>query len=508
MKRGQWGAIVALVVGCKGGPSREPSGAALPRDAGAHDGATPAVDAGAVDVRKASLDAGAGARPAVLEEGKARVFFAKRKGWDEGIALQELYVVREGAKAHVVLDDDDPFDAVIEADGRLRRIGTPPAEPLVLTPYDDGSFAGEVRYKDGSTSTWERHGFVPVGPELDGQSFTLAGFLAATTRYRVKLALRGNDLEGIARYPTTREDLRLRGKIDRANRTIDIDELDGAGRVTGKLTGVFLGHQRAAEYRRDFALRGSWQSPDGKRHLPMSLTIGFYPERVVRRGISLSAQERYERDCDLVTEYVWPVVGGAPTGVAEKIESRVKGIVLQGLEPGPPPAEAIAALRPGTSVKKAKCKKDDPEARGTTSGIYSAVALRDAFVAIEVEHYAQQGSISGNVWHDCIVVDLATGEVLEPNKLLDTKTRDALTRRAKRQLTPPPGPNDFREQTKAAVDAISLADAPLCIGEKTVRVMLTQHRVFGPGVPEWSRDELASLLPPGKLRELVTPIAK
>jgi hypothetical protein len=465
--------------------------------------AAPPIDAGSI--------ADSGGQPAKLVPGAGRVFFGKWTTQNPAIAVEELYVVRDedaGVRAFFSRDQDD-WAASLDGAGHLRPSTTGP-EPLEVTLYEDGTFEGEHQYTDGSKSIWVRAPFAPVEIRQLAQPAGFVGDLSRIVRYRIKLALRGDAVEGVARYPTTRSELRIAGKIDRGTRNVTADELDRDGHVTGHIDAILLGHVVPATFSERLAIIGHWSSPDGKRRLPMRLEEGYYPDRVTMAlGRSLSAQEVYTRDCDLVNEYVYPVIDGAPKGFAESVGASLKSIAFDYEDPD----GGVIRMAPGARIKRDACPVD-PERRGTNSTVYTATALFGSWVALQFEHYAQEGSISGHVWSECIAVDLATGELLEAAKLLDPATRATLTERARSEALAslPPvdaGSKDEPEDgMRVAAAELSLEDVPLCIEEHTVRFALISHRVFGPAQPVFDRGLVARLLAPGKLRDLVAPAAR
>jgi len=174
-------------------------------------------------------------------------------------------------------------------------------------------------------------------------------------------------------------------------------------------------------------------------------------------------------------------------------------------------------MAPGARIKRVACPAD-PERRGTTRAVFTATVLHDAWVALDFEHYSQEGSLSGRVWNDCIAVDLATGEVALPARLLDAATRATLTARARKEalasLGPPPDASvdasvdPLDEGARRAAAELSLETAPLCIEKESVRFVNVTHRVYGPAPPVFARALMAGLLPAGKLRDLVAPMAR
>ncbi len=317
----------------------------------------------------------------------------------------------------------------------------------------------------------------------------------------------------MARYAATREELRLRGKLYRDTRTLAVDEVDGQGRVVGHVEALVLGHPFAKPFSATMRLVGTWTSPDGTRKLPVRLDEGYYPDRVtVATGQSVVAQEHYAAHCDKIEEVVWPVLEGAPSNVTTPANAALKALTMQGPSTEPVPPEIAALLKRGTAIDRAHCSDKTPEDRGNDSGVFVATPLHASWVAIEFEHYWQQGTISGNVWTDCVAVDLATGEIVAPGTLLDDKTRATLTARARKtalaQFADAGAAETSNDRMRHAADQLSLENVPLCIEEKQVRFALMSHRVFGPSQPTFTREEVSRLLPAGKLRDLIEKRAK
>ena len=304
----------------------------------------------------------------------------------------------------------------------------------------------------------------------------------------------------------TSEELVLRGKVDRQTRRIEVDELGPGSVVTGRLYFLVLGHVLGPGFSGPFAMVGTWTSPDGKRQKPVRLERAYYPARMRAENAAwLSAHESYEDDCGMVHDYVWPFADGAPAGVAAALERKLKALVLQSPAPDSPDPSEIAQLVPRSQVKdKSECDPDaSVETHGTESGVFTATPLRGARMAVDVEHYYQSGGISGHVWHDCLVLDLAKGTIVEPAKLLDPTTRRTLEKRARAAAIAAVGNTKPDDPMLEAAKALDLEHVPLRIEATKLRFAYVGHRVFGPAAPEFDREEVEKMLPNGELRDLL-----
>jgi hypothetical protein len=465
-------------------------------------GASSTASATSTDAR-APEDAAA----SVLVPPEGRVFFADWVGQHtKELAATELFVRRDGAGAVAIFHDEELSGALDDA-GHFKIPAKGERGPIDFTLYDDGTYDGSETYSDGSKSTYVRTPYRPLAPEQLATATGFKGFLSGGVRYRMKLAFRGDDVEGVARYPITREDLKIRGKIQRAARRLEADELGPDGKVTGHVEAIVIGHVVGKPYSASHALVGTWSSPDGKRHMPLRLDEGPYPDRVVvAGGASVSAQERYADDCGTIEEDVFPVIDGAPPGVAKKIELALRTLTLEGPSPDPVDPAQVAALAAGAKVKRQGCENKEPELRGLQQAVYEATPLHATWVAIEVGHVVQQGSSPSMSWLNCVAVDLATGDIVEPAKLLDAKTRDALTTRARKEALAAlgdAGRDPLEDGMREAAETLALDDVPICIGATSVKFGIVPHRVFGPAQPVFDRAEVARMLPAGKLHDLV-----
>ena len=437
------------------------------------------------------------------------MFFGRETTQLPELAVEELYVTKTDTGIQALFDrDDDEWSASLDDAGHLTPT-KPRRDPLSLTLYEDGSFDGEVRYTDGSKALWARTPYIPASETLLAEPTGFAGFVAGAIRYRIKIGAQGETVSGVARYSPTRRELGIRGRLDRASRQLTADEVDESGHTTGHIDAALLGHVRAAPYSTSLSLLGTWTSPDGKRRLPIHLDAGYYPDRIVLpAGRALSAQDIYTRDCEYVNEVVYPVVDGAPKSVSNPLDALLRSLTFtEGVQP-------LAGMAPQSWVKRERCSAD-PDRRGTNSAVYSATALWGSSVAVEIEHYRQEGPTSGGVWTDCVVVNLSTGESIVPAKLLDATARATLTERARKEavshlakLSPKDSVDrDLDEGMRQAATELSLEDVPLCIEEHSVRFALVSHRVFGPAQPVFDRAVVAEVLPAGPLRDLVDPKA-
>lgn len=449
------------------------------------------------------IDASAGsttAPPAATAElvpPHGRIFFGKSPTQIESIATEELFLAREGGDLSAILRGDDLPSPRLE--GNHLKSTTPIGE-MDLTLHDDGSFEGERVYHDGSKGHWVRVPYRPLRAEQLAKPVDFQGFVGTTLRYRARLVIDGTEVTGVVRYTVTRKDLRLRGHVDLEARTLTLDELGDGDRVTGRLDAFVLGHDHS------LLLRGIWTSADGSKRLPLALDGGDYPARIdVGGGAALAAQERYVDNCGIVEEYVFPVVDGAPA-IAATLDPALKALTLQGMSPEPPGPEVVREATPLSSVRQ-HCPHRGPDDRGMESGVYSATLLHDGWIAVEVEHYHQEGAWSGDVWLSCVAVDLRSGALVEPAKLLDPQTRDTLTVRARKDALADVSrshvPDAMAEDFHSVAAELSLEDVPLCIEQDKVRFGLVSHRVFGPAQPVFERAEVARLLPAGELKDLV-----
>lgn len=434
-----------------------------------------------------------------------RVFFGKAKRQDEGIAMRELFVVREGASFHILLDDEEMTATAIATDagaGELSLSAKSTLGALLATIHDDGSFEGSLTYEDNSKTEWERIPYVPL-TAAQLASVPLEGFLSKTTRYRMKLAANGGQVEGVARYAPTRAELRLRGTVDAVTRRLVVDELGPDDKVTGHIDAIVLGHIRPKGYASFVTLLGTWSSPDGARKLRLLLRDGFYPDRIgVPGGIFLSAQERYSDECGVIDERIFPVLDNAPKDVTKRFNDALGTLIEDnGGErvEGPPDPKSMLPMS-----KVRDCAPDpNIENHSHDSARYVASKLQGTSVALEVEHYSQSGSISGRRWADCLVADLATAAIVPTATLLDPATRAKFATRARAEAIATID-DAGTEQERSAASGLDITQlTPLCITDKEVRFAVGGHPVWGPADPTYDRAEFVKQLPAGKLRTLL-----
>jgi hypothetical protein len=275
---------------------------------------------------------------------------------------------------------------------------------------------------------------------------------------------------------------------------------------------IVMGHIAGAGFTSSTTIIGTFRDTSSTR--AFKVTDGFYPKRIgpLKGGIFLSAQERYSNDCDIVEQYIFPVLDGAPADVAKSFEETFGGMTLAGISASDKPAPQ--RIKPGSKIRQ-NCPKLTAEQwtqrHQDNRALFTASKLRDAWVAIDVEHYYQGGGASGHSWNECFVVDLATGEREETHKLLTEATVATFEARARKEglaaladAGPPKG-DSLIDGMRDAAGSISLANAELCIEDKKVVFRVAQHRVFGPARPEYDRAEFARLLPEGKLKALLLP---
>ncbi len=463
---------------------------------------------GAADVP----DGGAVPRPPLVPAG-GRIFFGTSTSQTDAMATDELLVLPTANGVNLISGYVNLFSGYEDLTGTLDALGhiqiaRVGGESLSLTLYADGSFDGVCIWADGSKGAWIRTPFRPLSSEQLAVRAGFQGFVSENVRYRVKVSMRGDEVEGVARYAATRQELRLRGNLHRDTRTLAVDELDSESHVVGHIEALVLGHPSAVSFSAAMRLVGTWTSPDGRRKLPFRLDEGYYPDRVtVSTGQSLVAQEHYAAHCDKIEERVWPVVEGAPSNVMTATNAALKSLTMHGPSIDPEPPELVALLKPGTYIDRTHCNDKTAEDRGSERGVFVPTPLHGSWVAIRFEHSLQQGSISGHAWTDCVALDLATGEIIAPGTLLDDTTRATLTSRARKAALagfPDVGRADTSsDPTRRAAAQLSLEKVPLCIEEKQVRFALMGHRMYGPGQPTFTRDEVWHLLPAGKLRDLV-----
>jgi len=466
-------------------------------------------------------------KPSAVLTPNGRVFFGKSKTQREEIATEEVFVQQANPtdKTVRVLLQQTEYTATLGDPAAsedfvklsMKTASTDAPEPIEMTLYRDGSFEGTHTYSDKSKSVWERTTYRPLATAKQFPA-SFVGVVGDSMRIRMKLSLSSptsTTIEGLYRFPNTRVDRQWKGTVDPTTRRLVLDDVDGKG---GHLEATVMGHLVGAPFTSSMSLVGTYRNATGEPARPFKVTNGDYPERIVSKGgVALSAQERYIDDCGKVESYIFPVLDNAKAGVAGPFEGALGAIIMSSISPDTT-AERLGPQRivPGSKIQT-KCPKNQTPSdwemhRGIEHASYTPTKLVDPYVALKIEHVYQQGSSGSIVWYDCLVVDLSTGERITPSKLLDEKTRTALTERAKKEALSsmadagPPGSDSLVDGMRSAAESLTLGDdVPLCIGADKVVFGISQHRVFGPAQPEFERVELAKLLPEGKLRDWIKP---
>jgi hypothetical protein len=459
----------------------------------AQPGAADAADA-AVTAAEVPEDAGA------LFPRGGRVFFADDPNEPEIFKHQELFVEKDDFGTRVVFRGEDLTTATVDAQGHVVHVGNLDTT-LAFTLHADGTFDGSRKTPSSTLAVWRRAPPPPLPPALLTSGLRLEGFLGSDVRYRMHFWQEKNETVGVARYVTTRDDLRMRGILNDATRTLELDERTPDGDVVGHVTATLI----------DAGTRlvGSWTSADGTRRLPLLLLRGFYPDRLALGARAVSAQEHYADDCGAIEDFVHPVVDGLPPRITQLIDAELGTLTLRGHGyPEPFSPDVLARTQPGSSVDWTHCAGRGPNDRGHEQSVFIATPLGGPWFAFEIAHYAQRGTAESRSWSDCVVVSLATAEMLEPAALLDATTRATLTDRARKaavanvaEIFDGGRVKDPRLLLEAA-RALELDGAPLCVEETKVR-FVTPRSAFAPPEPVFTRDEVARLLPAGKLRSLV-----
>jgi hypothetical protein len=463
-----------------------------------------------------------------LLSSEGRIFFGRSKSQREEIATDELFVVvkepgdggSDAKSVRIILGNEGELVAtVVKEDAEFVQLASKnavaePPEPIELTIYKDGSFEGAKTYSDGSKWVWIRTSYRPIDPEQFKKPLPFDGILGNTLRYRLKLwRTSPTAIAGRYRFPDTRADRELRGTIDPTSRRLSLDDVDP--KLGGHIDATVIGHLAGGSFTTNTTIIGTYRDASSSTTAPRAFTVtdGFYPERLgpLKGGIFLSAQERYSNDCDIVGDHIFPVLDGAPADATKTFEEAFGAIVLASISGDKPAPQRI---KPGSKIRQ-NCPKLSLEAasnrRLSDRALFTAFKLRDAWVAIDVEHYYQGGSASGHVWNECFVVDLATGEHEEAAKLLTEATIATFEARARKEALAaladagPPKGDSVVDGMRDAAGNISLKGASLCIDDKKVVFGIGQHRIFGPTKPEYDRTEFTRLLPEGKLKALLSP---
>ncbi|MFM8516612.1 MAG: hypothetical protein ACKODA_01820 [Nevskiaceae bacterium] len=127
---------------------------------------------------------------------------------------------------------------------------------------------------------------------------------AINEKYRVRMTLvfGAGEINGVYFYASQLRDLRLKGRIEQSSKLV-LDELDPAGKVTGRIEAQFVTRDPRGRYG-DSELAcevivGTWSKPDGTGRMPLYLSmdggtagalnrryaaIGVRDDEIVHRG--------------------------------------------------------------------------------------------------------------------------------------------------------------------------------------------------------------------------------
>jgi hypothetical protein len=492
MRRRPWTVLAMACAVAAGGCPKKPrtDAPAPPPSASVPDG--PAVDSGSPPTTTAPPDLPEGGSIffATIGRSSPHRFYFQRSGSDVTGFSIELQDWATPTLFHAELLPDHRFRLTSSI-----RTARTPAERIVV----DGAFVegrglvGTRQYASNAPEHVSPDQAVGLGPDERTFDGAFEGVLGAHTRLRAKLRAVDGNVTGVYRYTSSKSDLRLAGTIEPVTRRITLTETNAAGTVTGRLDGLVVSRR---------AIAGQWRSPDGARALPFRLTGGApYPEtQALAGGVRVVPQEWYRATADArcTVDVVFPEIAGlASPEVVAKLNHEWKRRAFMTPWPGANDLTWEGIEKRAASPAPPEC----PEPMVSETH-YTALPLARMLLAVELEHYDQFSEQSGNIWSDCAVADLETGEQLLLQEALGPAGREKLGDLVAASLhreTSDAGAPDY-DPIYHRVEA----DTHLCATPAGLRVMIYGNRVMGPFPRTIPYATVAPLFPPGKLRAALT----